>query len=292
MPQAQGFFDPTMPGPNLGAGFKDIAMAVVENQRYQEAQRLQGEELKQGQEKIDIDRIRAEAYGKYVEGQGQTKMPDWVQKGIFLNQVDPGTYPTVGSGVQAILKIKKDEPIPAQVDTSFENSVLIPQFGKDWRKDLPTERFWDVWKEHEMATRPSKIAPQTDAEYREEVMKYDLGMDKVKLNGLKAISDAQNADIMVQFGDEEQKMQAGQRYIQQAQEFIKMWTEQREQGHQSINQAFLKSSTAGRTSDSGDVTVGGGEPRPPTGWVKVGTTQDGRTIYLTPEGKRKIWSKR
>ena len=292
MPQAQGFFDPMRPGGlNLAGGVRDMVGRLIEKQRYEDTQRVQEEKLKQTQEGLDIDRLRAEAYGKYVEGQQKPSMPDWVQKGIFLNQTDPEAYPTVGHGVQAILKIKKPEQIPAQVDPSFESSVLVPQYGENWREELPPDRFWAIQKEHVMATRPSKENIQTEAEYREEIMKYDIGMDKVKLNGLDAIAEKMNADIMVQFGDESQKAMAAQRYQQQAAQFIEMWNEQVERGHQSINQAYLKGSTSGKTSDSSSTALGGGEPKPPEGWVKTGTTPDGRTIYLTPKGKRMIWGK-
>jgi hypothetical protein len=281
-----------MPGGlNLAGGARDIVGTIIEKQRYEDAQRVQEEKLRQSQEGIDIDRLRAEAYEKYVEGQGQGKMPDWMQKGMFLSQIDPERWPSPGHAVVDILKIKEPEEIPVQVDPALENEVLLPQYGPNWRQELEPSRFWAIQKEHVMSTRPSKENIQTEAEYREEIMKYDIGMDKVKLNGLDAIAEKQNADIMVQFGDENQKGMAAQRYQQQAAQFIEMWNAQKERGHQSINQAYLKGSTSGKTPGSSGTALGGGEPTPPAGWVKTGTTPDGRTIYLTPEGKRMIWGK-
>lgn len=289
MPPAEGFFDPTMPGPNIAAGARDMIGRIIEKQRYEDAQRVQEEKLQQGQEAIDIDRLRAEAYQKYVEGQQKPSMPDWIQKGMFLSQMDPETYPTPGHGVSAVLKIKKPEQIPAQVDPEFESNVLLPQYGKDWRKQLAPERFWDVWKEYEITSRPRTVDIQTEGEYREEVMDYKLKMDDLKARMLNAIGENMNADIMVQFGDESQKAMAAQRYQQQGAEAIKRWEEQYQRGLELINQAYLKGSAPGKTPGSSGTALGGGEPKPPAGWVKTGTTPDGRTIYLTPEGKRKVW---
>jgi hypothetical protein len=292
MPEAQGFFDPMMPGGlNLAAGARDIVGTIVEKQRYEDEQRVQEEKLRQAQEGIDIDRLRTEAYAKHVEGQQGASIPDWMQKGMFLSQIDPERWPSPGHAVVDILKIKDPEKIPVQVDPALENEVLLPQYGSNWRQELEPSRFWAIQKEHTLSTRPSKENIQTEAEYREEIMKYDIGMDKVKLNGLDAIAEKQNADIMVQFGDENQKGMAAQRYQQQAAQFIEMWNAQRERGHQSINQAYLKGSTSGKTSDSSGTALGGAEPKPPAGWAKTGTTPDGKTIYLTPEGKRMIWGK-
>ncbi len=216
-------------------------------------------------------------------------MPDWLQKGMFLSQTDPERWPSPGHAVVDILKIKEPEEIPVQVDPALENEVLLPQYGSNWRQELDPARFWAIQKEHAISKRPSKENIQTEAEYREEIMKYDIGMDKVKLNGLDAIAEKMNADIMVQFGDENQKGMAAQRYQQQAAQFIEMWNAQKERGHQSINQAYLKGSTSGKTPDSSDTALNGAEPKPPVGWTYLYTDQSGTKVYITPEGKKKNW---
>ncbi len=46
MPQAQGFFDPMMPGGlNLAAGARDVVGSIIEKQRYEDTQRVQEEKL-------------------------------------------------------------------------------------------------------------------------------------------------------------------------------------------------------------------------------------------------------
>jgi len=186
----------------------------------------------------------------------QSQRPEWIQKADFIRQADPTSYPTLGHAVQAVLKIEKPEQIPVQVDPGLINEVLLPQYGENWREELKPARFWAIQKEYAVTKRPKTIKIQTEAEYREEIRDFKLNMDKVKLNGLDAIADAQNADVMVQFGDETQKALAAQRYEQQATQLIEMWKEQYQRGLQLINESFLKGSTSGKTPDTNDLNKG------------------------------------
>lgn len=95
MPPAQGFFDPTMPGPNIPAGVREFITRLTEQRRHEEKQKTGRVELEQEQQKIDISRGRAEDYGKYVELMGkrpQGKMSSLEEK-IYYRRTVLGETP-------------------------------------------------------------------------------------------------------------------------------------------------------------------------------------------------------
>ncbi len=137
MPEAQGFFDPTMPGPNIAAGARDLISRIIEQQRYQDAQKVQEEKLKQSQESIDIDRMRAKAYMEYAKAQGlpvpkkMTSLEEKIWYRVNVLQEDPQ------EAVKSVLGDKTDELTPWQkIQQDRQEREDITQEKEKWIKDI------------------------------------------------------------------------------------------------------------------------------------------------------------
>jgi hypothetical protein len=69
--QGGGFYDPNMPGPNFGQGFKELFQNMLQMEMYkkEQAQKQQQEQLKQQQweKEYKLEKQRADAYTKSME---------------------------------------------------------------------------------------------------------------------------------------------------------------------------------------------------------------------------------
>ena len=159
--QGQGFYNPYMPGPDIGQGVPQLMQQLMQIQMYQQERK---KEMEKFWLEYEQQQKRDKAYIEHQEAltdkarQPVVKAPTArdERKTIAAEKLKSREWDTN----EAITFIEKGEipkPIPGIHPQGFEK-YMVNNYGKNWKNDkrVGYDAYKDEWDEWQLRTRPDK----------------------------------------------------------------------------------------------------------------------------------------
>lgn len=152
--QPQGFYNPWMPGPDIGRGVQGFIDRMQQQKMYQE---------KMGQQQWErgITERRTAAYEEQVKPT-EPRIPEFKQRIQELMDANPGM--TEGQAANQILKYKEPEIIPPVIAKDLERK-LVEDYGENWRGEISYDLFRDELDEWQSVSRQKVPKPSTQTAF-------------------------------------------------------------------------------------------------------------------------------